>query len=87
METKRNLMPASHSLPVTNKPDETGHKSERIERVPTIPDAAIQLGIDAFSLYGLIQRGAVHPERASGGKLFLPRPQIEMLLQGLAEDF
>ena len=80
-------MPASHSLPVPAQPDGVGHESELIEPNPSIPEAANQLGIDAFSLYGLIQHGEVHPERASSGRFFLPLPQIEALLQGLPEDF
>ena len=86
METGRNLTPAPHSLPATNQPDNFGRKSEPVEYGPSIQEAAGQLGIDAFSLYGLIQRGAVHPERASSGRLFLPQSQIDASLKGLPED-
>jgi hypothetical protein len=86
MEIKRNLTPPSNSTPVTNNPDKVGHKTESTEDLLSIPEAAVQLGIDDFSLYGLIQGGAVQPERASSGKLILRQPQVEALLQGLPEN-
>jgi hypothetical protein len=53
----------------------------------SIPDAAAQLGIDAFSLYALIQQGEANPGRSSTGKLFLPTLEMERLLRGSIERF
>lgn len=86
METKRILMVSSSSIPAPIQPDEVGHKSEPTADEPTIPEAANELGIDAFCMYGLIQLGAVQPERASSGRLFLRQPQMKALVQGLPED-
>jgi hypothetical protein len=87
METNRKFMHLVGLAPVPNQPDEVGHNSEPVDNGPSIQEAANLIGIDAFSLYGLIQRGAIQPERASTGRLFLPRSQIEALLRGLSEDF
>jgi hypothetical protein len=55
------------------------------EDSPSIPEAAAQLGIDAFSLYGLIQQGEADPGRSSTGKLFLPKSEMERMLNGSTE--
>ena len=65
--------------------DETIRSPEREDDGPSIPDAAAQLGIDAFSLYTLIQQGEAHPERSSGGRLFLPKTEMERLLKRSTE--
>ena len=46
------------------------------DQAASIPRAAKQLGIDSFSLYGLIQRDKVRPQRARWGDLVIL--QIEM---------
>ena len=51
----------------------------------SIPEAAARLGIDAFSLYALIQQGEAHPGRSSAGGLFLPKSEMERLLKGSTE--
>ncbi|MGP8199470.1 MAG: hypothetical protein ACLQU4_08215 [Limisphaerales bacterium] len=58
---------------------------ERQDDGPSIPDAAVQLGVDAFSLYALIQEGEVNPGRSSAGKLFLPKSELERLSKGSTE--
>ena len=65
-----------------NDSDETTCGHERQDDGPSIPDAAVQLGIDAFSLYALIQQGEVNPGRCSAGKLFLPKSEMERPLKG-----
>ena len=52
----------------------------------SIPEAAAQLGVDAFALYALIQDGKVKPDRTSGGSLCLSKSKIEGLLNEVAED-
>ena len=65
--------------------DETNRSPEREDDGPSIPDAAAQLGIDAFSLYALIQEGEANPGRSSAGRLFLPKTEIERLLERSTE--
>jgi hypothetical protein len=50
--------------------------TESDEAEASIPHAAKQLGIDSFSLYGLIQRDKVRTQRARWGELVVL--QIEM---------
>ena len=52
---------------------------------PSIPEAAARLGIDAFSLYALIQQGEANPGRSSAGRLFLPKTEMERLLKTSTE--
>jgi len=70
-----------------NDSDEMASGPERRDTGPSIPDAAAQLGIDAFSLYALIQQGEANPGRSSTGKLFLPTLEMERLLRGSIERF
>ena len=65
--------------------DETIRSPEREDDGPSIPDAAAQLGIDAFSLYILIQQGEANPGRSSAGRLFLPKSEMERLLKRSTE--
>jgi hypothetical protein len=65
--------------------DETICGTERQDDGPSIPDAAAQLGIDAFSLYALVQQGEANPGRSSTGRLFLPKSEMERLLKGSTE--
>jgi hypothetical protein len=65
--------------------DGTNRSPEREDDGVSIPDAAAQLGIDAFSLYGLIQQGEANPGRSSTGKLFLPKTETERLLMRSTE--
>jgi hypothetical protein len=44
---------------------------ESIENAVSIPQAAKQLGLDSFNLYGLIQRDKVRPQRARRGELVI----------------
>jgi hypothetical protein len=59
--------------------DGTNRSPEREDEGVSIPDATAQLGIDAFSLYALIQHGEANPGRSSTGKLFLPKTEMERL--------
>jgi hypothetical protein len=65
--------------------DETIRSPEREDDGPSIPDAAAQLGIDAFSLYALIQQGEANPGRSSTGRFFLPKSEMERLLKRSTE--
>ena len=65
--------------------DEMIRGTERQDDGPPIPDAAAQLGIDAFSLYALIQQGEARPGRSSTGRLFLQKSEMERLLKGSTE--
>jgi len=65
--------------------DELIRGIERQDDGPSIPDAAAQMGIDAFSLYALVQQGEANPGRSSTGRLFLPKSEMERLLKGSTE--
>lgn len=52
----------------------------------SVPEAAVELGVDAFALYALIQDGKVKPNRTSGGSLYFAKSEIEWLLNGVAES-
>jgi predicted site-specific integrase-resolvase len=65
--------------------DEMIRGTERQDDGLSIPDAAAQLGIDAFSLYALVQQGKANPGRSSTGRLFLPKSEMEKLLRGSTE--
>jgi len=52
----------------------------------SVPQAATELGIDAFALYALIQDGRVKPNRTTGGSLYLAKSEADRLLNGVGGD-
>ena len=55
--------------------------AESIENAPAISKAAKQLGLDAFSLYGLIQRDKVRPQRKRHGELVILQVELDRVLK------
>lgn len=58
--------------------------AESIENAASISEAAKQLGVDAFSLYGLIQREIVRPQRKRRGELVVLQVELDRVLKGPA---
>ena len=54
---------------------------DSIENAVSIPRAAKQLGVDSFSLYGLIQRDKVRPHRARRGELVILQIELDKVLK------
>jgi hypothetical protein len=55
--------------------------AESIENAPAISEAAKQLGVDAFSLYGLIQCDKVRPQRKRHGELVVLQVELDRVLK------
>lgn len=55
--------------------------AESIENAASISKAAKQLGVDAFSLYGLIQRDKVRPQRKRHGELVILQVELDRVLK------
>jgi hypothetical protein len=51
------------------------------ENGASIPQAAKRLGLDSFSLYGLIQLDKVRPQRARWGELVILQVEMDRILQ------
>lgn len=49
------------------------------EQALTISEAALALGVDAFTVYSLFQRGRLNPIRAVSGEITLPRNELNRL--------
>jgi len=47
----------------------------------SIPEAARRLGMDSFSLYGLIQLDKVLPQRARWGELVILEVELDRILE------
>ena len=58
--------------------------AESIENAASISKAAKQLGVDAFSLYGLIQRDKVRPQRRRHGELVILQVELDRVLKNPA---
>ncbi len=58
--------------------------AESIENAASISKAAKQLGVDAFSLYGLIQRDKVRPQRKRHGELVILQVELDRVLNNPA---
>lgn len=54
--------------------------AESIENAASISKAAKRLGVDAFSLYGLIQRDKVRPQRKRRGELVVLQIELDRVL-------
>jgi hypothetical protein len=55
--------------------------AETNEDAASIPQAAKQLGLDSFSLYGLIQRDQVRPRRERWGELVILQIEMDRVLK------
>jgi len=51
------------------------------EKGASISQAAKRLGMDSFSLYGLIQLDKVRPQRARWGELVILQVEMDRILQ------
>lgn len=51
------------------------------EKGVSIPEAAKRLGLDSFSLYGLIQLDKVRPQRARWGELVILQVEMDRVVQ------
>ena len=51
------------------------------EKGASIPQAAKRLGLDSFSLYGLIQLDKVRPQRARWGELVILQVEMDKVTQ------
>ncbi len=47
----------------------------------TIEEAARELGVDSFTVFSLIQRGRVNPDRASSGEITVPASELAKLME------
>ena len=56
-------------------------KAESIENAASISKAAKQLGVDSFSLYGLIQRDKVRPRRERWGEVVVLQIDVDNVLK------
>ena len=54
---------------------------ESIENAVSIPKAAKQLGMDSFSLYGLIQRDKIRPRRERWGESVVLQIDVDNVLK------
>lgn len=54
---------------------------ESIENAASVSEAAKKLGVDAFSLYGLIQRDKVRPQRKRHGELVILQVELDRVLK------
>jgi hypothetical protein len=55
--------------------------AETNENAESISCAAKQLGLDSFTLYGLIQRDKVRPQRARWGELVILQIEMDRVLK------
>jgi len=58
--------------------------AETDENAASIPRAAKELGLDSFTLYGLIQRDKVRPQRARRGELIILQIEMDRILDETA---
>jgi hypothetical protein len=58
--------------------------AETDENAASIPRAAKELGLDSFTLYGLIQRDKVRSQRARRGELIILQIEIDRVLDETA---
>lgn len=54
---------------------------ESVENAASISKAAKELGVDAFSLYGLIQREKVRSQRKRHGELVILQVELDRVLK------
>jgi hypothetical protein len=47
----------------------------------SIPDASMQMGVDSFTVYGLIQRDKLRAKRAPWGEFRVPQSELDRVLQ------
>jgi hypothetical protein len=55
--------------------------AETNENAESIPHAAKQLGLDSFTLYGLVQRDKVRPQRERWGELVILQIEMDRVLK------
>ena len=47
----------------------------------TVSEAAYTIGVDSFTILGLIQRGRVNPTRSPSGEIMVPKGELIGLLE------
>ncbi len=47
----------------------------------TVSEAAYTIGVDSFTILGLIQRGKLKPERAPSGEIMVPKGELIRLIE------
>ena len=65
----------------TQVPERGGDTSEPTEKQMTVNEAAHAIGVDSFTILGLIQRGKLKPARAPSGEIVVPKGELIRLLE------
>ena len=47
----------------------------------TVSEAAYTIGVDSFTILGLIQRGKVNPTRSPSGEIMVPKAELIRLIE------
>ena len=47
----------------------------------TVSEAAYTIGVDSFTILGLIQRGKLNPARSPSGEILVPKGELIKLLE------
>jgi len=47
----------------------------------SIPVASVRMGVDSFTIYGLIQRDQLRARRARWGEFMIPQTELDRVLQ------
>ena len=65
----------------TQVPQRGGDTSEPAEKQLTVNEAAHAIGVDSFTILGLIQRGKLKPARSPSGEVLVPKGELISLLE------
>ena len=58
-----------------------GDTSEPTEKQMTVNEAAYAIGVDSFTILGLIQRGKLKPARSPWGEIMVPKSELIRLIE------
>ena len=58
-----------------------GDTSEPTEKQMTVNEAAHAIGVDSFTILGLIQRGKLNPARSPSGEIMVPKGELIRLIE------
>jgi predicted site-specific integrase-resolvase len=65
----------------TQVPQRGGDTSEPAEKQLTVNEAAHAIGVDSFTIQGLIQRGKLNPARSPWGEIMMPKSELIRLIE------
>ena len=63
-----------------NQPS-TGNTMASTSVQMTVNEAAYTIGVDSFTILGLIQRGKLNPARAPSGEIMVPKGELIRLIE------